>query len=109
MKLPPQYADPPELLPGLHFYYTAYERLRSCATFNGDIPWTAVMEYADRLELDQEMRHDTWILVRSMNLAEMDYQSKKAEKKGTDKGQTGSAANSGQTGEGGAPKTMGTN
>ncbi len=59
----------PILLPGLEMYLQAYKTLMSCrgGMGDGEIPWTAVMEYGDRYTMNQDETDRLWEVVTRMD------------------------------------------
>ena len=56
--LPDWYLDCPVLLPGEEIYYEAFWILNTCRPSGfsiGYIPWTAIRQYVDELQLDAEV------------------------------------------------------
>lgn len=48
--IPPVFHNAPELLPGLDFYFIAFQALNSCRSIGmslGPIPWTAIVKYGE--------------------------------------------------------------
>jgi hypothetical protein len=54
--IPGVYANPPTIRAGLELQFEAFSQLSTCRAIGmeseGQIPWTAIMQYADYLELD---------------------------------------------------------
>jgi len=76
--------EAPSLLPGLDFYFTAFNELTTCRAIGmgvGPIPWNVVQEYADRQGLDDEERQCLLHLLRAMDNAYLDWGKKEYEKK----------------------------
>lgn len=74
----------PSLVPGLDFYFAAFNELTTCRAVGmgaGPIPWTAIQEYADRQELDGEDRACLLYLVRAMDNAYLEHGRKEFDKK----------------------------
>lgn len=72
MPIPKKIANAPELRLGLELYLTAYFDLDSCRSLGmeaGQIPWTAVEDYSDRLELTDAQRDDLHFFVKRMDEA----------------------------------------
>lgn len=74
----------PSLMPGLDFYFTAFNELNTCRSVGmgaGPIPWTVIQEYADREGLDGEERSCLLYLIRAMDNAYLEHGRKEFEKK----------------------------
>lgn len=74
----------PALMPGLDFYFVAFNELTTCRAIGmgvGPIPWTSIQEYADRAELDSDERDNLTYLIRAMDNAYLDWGKKEFEKK----------------------------
>lgn len=74
----------PTLLPGLDFYFVAFNELTTCRSIGmgvGPIPWTVIQEFADREGLDGEERACLLYLIRSMDNAYLDWNKKEFDRK----------------------------
>lgn len=79
-ELPVKIQNAPPLQSGLALYYEAFNDLSSCRAIGmaeGPIPWTAINDYCDYLELYEEERYDMFYHVRSLDLAYLKYMDKK--------------------------------
>ena len=68
----------------MEFYYDAFNDLgtdRQIGFGHGPIPYSSIINYCDRLELDYEEERDFVYLIRSMDNVFLRYQDKKAKKK----------------------------
>lgn len=81
--IPKAIAEAPTLSPGLELYMEAYSSLSTTRGGMGDgpIPWTAAMQYADRLGLDSEDAEELWYYVSEMDVTWSEYQTEKRAKK----------------------------
>lgn len=80
LPLPPKIQNAPELLLGQVFYFGAFLELntdRYVGMELGPIPWSSIMEYADRLGLDDEEREDLFHHVRALDDVLMEHRRKK--------------------------------
>lgn len=80
-KLPPEILNQPELQPGLEFFFRCYQDLCTCrqqGLSSGEIPVTAVIEYARFLELDVETTHDLVRIIRAMDQTHLEWEERKA-------------------------------
>lgn len=60
----------PELNLGLDLYYEAFWCLTTCRSLGmgiGPIPWTAVMEYCDRYQIEDDQRDDMVYHINQMD------------------------------------------
>ena len=65
---------------GLQLFLSAFLDLSSCRTMGmapGPIPWNAVHDYCDRLELDEEDREDMHFHVTRMDQVYLDHVAQK--------------------------------
>lgn len=67
--MPKAIAEAPSLSPGLEIYMDAYSSLSTVRGGMGDgpIPWTAAMQYADRIGLDDEEAEEFWYYIAEMD------------------------------------------
>lgn len=82
-RLPPQFANAPDLWPGLEFYWSAFWALDSCRAMGmsvGPIPWTAIEQWCDAKEVDDEERETVHYLIRRMDIAYLAHHSAKMKK-----------------------------
>lgn len=81
--MPNAIANAPDLHLGLEAYFEAYMDLCSCRGGMGDgpIPWTAIHEYCQRLEFDEETCDDMLFYVRVMDDTWLAYQKEKRNSK----------------------------
>lgn len=82
--LPDRIANAPELWLGLDFFYNAFWSLcseRSSGMGAGPIPWHAMMQYADRHKLDEDMTEDLEFLIGKMDCTYLKHMEKKSEAK----------------------------
>lgn len=59
MPIPESIQNAPELEIGLHLYFTAWVALSTCRSYGmsaGPIPWLAIHEYANQLDLSDDQR-----------------------------------------------------
>lgn len=83
--IPDRILNKPILAVGLQFYLTAFVELSSCRPVGmaeGRIPWTAVREYALHCGLDEIEFDILWELITRVDAAYLEWQSKRADKKG---------------------------
>lgn len=70
LPLPKRIAEAPELERGLELYYTGFWDLASSrATPEGPIGWEAIVQYCERLELDEEQTEAMVHHVQDMDTA----------------------------------------
>lgn len=86
MPLPEVLKNPPELLPGLDFYLSAFYTLSSCRSVGmglGPIPWTAVMNYGTLYCSTEESFEDLQYHVRHLDEIYLNWvnESSKAKEK----------------------------
>lgn len=75
-------ADAPDVSPYAELYYFAYIDLGSCRNYEGgEIPWTAIKEYADEYELDEDQRVILFNVIRSVDIWFLKEIEKRADKK----------------------------
>lgn len=82
-ELPSWYLEEPQLLPGDHFYLKAFRDLHTCRSHGmslGPIPWTAVLLYAEWIELDHDLVEPFVYIIRSMDVAYQDWINKEQER-----------------------------
>jgi hypothetical protein len=82
LPLPERMQNAPRLWLGLELYWQAFWDLTTCRTSGwsvAPIPWSAMKEYAEVLELDDEQRESMFYLVRAMDNAYMDFRARKKE------------------------------
>lgn len=80
MPLPKWASERPAVDPEDVFYLRAFDELASCRQVGfsaGPIPWTAIVEYADRLGLDAENAADLVDMIRELDEAWLTEQAKK--------------------------------
>ena len=80
LPLPRKIAEAPALFQGLELYYDAFLELNSCRTTGfglGPIPWTAMCDYAEAFELDEEQKDDLFYYVRAMDVAYLEHQARR--------------------------------
>jgi len=67
--------------PWMDFYFVAKRELNTCAGINGQIPWTAIRDYAETYGLSLDEMDDLTRMVRAMehgvHMAEKDLESEK--------------------------------
>jgi hypothetical protein len=83
LPLPAAIENAPVLSPGLQYYYSAYMDLATCrgGMGDGDIPWTAVREYARLEGLNDEDFKRMWTLVKGLDFAYLKHQQEQSKKK----------------------------
>jgi hypothetical protein len=88
MPVPEAIKNAPELAIGLQFYFVAFLDLGSCRSlgqgFEGPIWWTAIDQYANRMELVGERRDDFFYHMAELDKVYLKEQSKRL-KEATDK------------------------
>lgn len=80
--IPDVIANKPRLLPGLEFYFLAFNALSSCRETGfgvGRIPWTAAREYADYYGLSKADFSRLWDLICRMDSVYINHSAEKAE------------------------------
>ncbi len=90
--LPPKVANAPVLQTGLDLYYTAFLDLCSCRSSGfgmGQIPWTAINDYAVAWEFSIEQTEDLLHHAKALDQAYMEHYRKKHD---SDKGKVGRSA-----------------
>jgi hypothetical protein len=83
MPLPKAIADAPELELGLELFYLAFMDLTTCRSMGfgeGPIPWTAVRDYCDDMELVGDQRDDMFAHIRMMDTVYLNHRASKAKK-----------------------------
>lgn len=58
---------------GSDFFFGAYRDLVSCRVPDGPIPWTAVMQWADRRRLSRNLAEALWTVISQMDCAERQW------------------------------------
>ena len=83
-ELPPWAQNEPELYRGDDFFLTAFFDLGTCRFITdngpGPIPWTAMVEYADRAELFPDVAAGFVRVIRSMDTVYLEWFGKKQKK-----------------------------
>lgn len=81
--LPSAIANKPSLMPGLELFYTAFVDLTTCRGGMGDgpIPWTAIQEYCDHIEVYGGQRARLHACVRAMDITFLEHHRKKIDGK----------------------------
>lgn len=80
-ELPERMQNAPRLMLGLELYWSAFWDLTTCRTTGwsvAPIPWSAMREYVEVYELDEEQAESLFYLIRSMDNAYMDYRARKS-------------------------------
>jgi hypothetical protein len=82
MPLPKGILDAPQLHEWLELYWWAYQDLSTCRPAGGfgglfPIPWTAVKDYAEANDLDQDQTEDLVYFVRRMDTEFLRWYEKK--------------------------------
>lgn len=80
--MPDKIANAPELPFGTELYYGAFNDLSSCRPGGfglSPIPWSAINDYADVMNYDEDQKDDLFLFVRLMDKAYMNYHREKAE------------------------------
>lgn len=70
--LPESIANAPELLPGLELHMMAFRELSTCRSMGqpiDQIPWTAIVRWADEYGVADEQREDLIYHVRALDVA----------------------------------------
>jgi hypothetical protein len=70
LPLPKKIANAPQLGLGLELYYDAFLELNSCRASGWGlmpIPWSAIRDYAETFDLDEEQFEDLYYYVRVMD------------------------------------------
>lgn len=83
MPLPKAIADAPELEPGLDLFYLAFMDLTTCRSMGfgeGPIPWTAVRDYCNDMDLEGDQREDMFIHIRLMDTVYLNHRASKVKK-----------------------------
>jgi hypothetical protein len=81
-KVPPRLRDAPELEMGLSFYYRAFGDLSTCRSIGmgaGEIPVTAIFQYAAHYGLLASETEDLKYIIRGMDAAFLEYHQKPKE------------------------------
>lgn len=73
--LPQKILNQPELLPGLQFYFSAFLELSTCR-YDGPIPWTAIVQYAEMHGVEDDHMDDFRYYMREMDAAYLKHQRK---------------------------------
>lgn len=75
-------ADAPDLEMTSELYYFAFIDLGSCRNYEGgEIPWTAIREYCDEYDLDEDQRVIMFDVIRSVDIWFLKEVEKRSEKK----------------------------
>jgi hypothetical protein len=77
-------ANPPEVAPGLEYYYHAFVELSTCRTIGmseGPIPWTAMHTYAQSEKLDPEETEYFMVLLQMVDMMYLSYRDKEQKRK----------------------------
>lgn len=72
LPLPQKIQNAPDLQTGLAIYFDAFMDLNTCRPMGlepGPIPWLAINQYCDTLEVDKEQREDMHYFIREMDNA----------------------------------------
>jgi hypothetical protein len=80
LPLPKRIANAPTLFIGLELYYDAFWELDTCREVGwgwGPIPWSAIKDYAETFNFDDEQRDDLYYFIRVMDNAYLRYRHKK--------------------------------
>jgi hypothetical protein len=80
MPLPAAIANAPELELGLDLFYLAFMDLTTCRSMGfgeGPVPWSAVRDYCNELELEGDQREDMFAHIRLMDTAYLSYRAAK--------------------------------
>lgn len=80
MPLPKAIADAPELELGLDLFYLAFMDLTTCRSMGfgeGPIPWSAVRDYCDEMELEGDQREDMFNHIRMMDTTYLNHRASK--------------------------------
>lgn len=71
MPIPPKIANAPELTLGLELYYEGFIELNSCRQMGfgavGEIPVTAVLQYARTFDFTEEQTSDLMYFIKKMD------------------------------------------
>lgn len=68
--------------PQTELYYFAYVDLGSCRNYEGgEIPWTAIKEYADEYDLDEDQRVILYSVIRDVDMWFLKEVQDRADKK----------------------------
>lgn len=81
--LPERLANPPQLTPGLEFYYVAFITLsseRQTGFGEGRIPWSKAKQYAETYGCRGEDFERFWLVLSHMDGAYLKYRSDKSKK-----------------------------
>ena len=82
LPLPDKIQNAPSILPGLELYYMGFLDLTSSRSIGGfgvgPIPWLAIEQYSQTLELDDEQREAMHHHVAEMDKAYIKHQQKKS-------------------------------
>lgn len=81
--LPDAIANAPQLHLGLELFFQAFMELNTCRGGMGDgpIPWIAILQYCNLLELDEDTTDDMFLYLRAMDDAWRKHQEKKSKAK----------------------------
>ena len=82
MPIPSAIADKPRLLPGLQFYYYAFNCLSSDRDYSvgvGRIPWTAAATFSDKYKLSLADFERLWDLICHMDSVYVNHKAKLAD------------------------------
>lgn len=64
------YHDCPPVPRGADIFFVAFRDLVSCRVPDGPIPWTAVMEWADRKHLNRPLADMLWSVISRLDVTE---------------------------------------
>lgn len=84
LPLPNRIQNAPVLWLGLEFFYSAFLDLNTCRPSGwnlGPIPWSAIADYANAMDVIGEQRDDLFFFVRSLDSAYLEYHEVKAKHK----------------------------
>lgn len=83
MPYPAAIANAPQLDEGEQFFYDAFDALATCRNYEeAYIPWTAIRDYADEIELEGEQREDLFTIVRRLDAWFLEWLQAKRSKTG---------------------------
>lgn len=82
-ELPSAIADKPALMPGLELFYVSFIDLTTCRGGMGDgpIPWTAIEQYCDAIDVIGGQRARLHACVRAMDNVMLEHHRKKNDAK----------------------------
>lgn len=85
--IPEKIANKPELLPGLAFYYEAFNALSSCRDMQfgvGRIPWTAANDFSLRYRMNLAEFERLWDLICRVDSVYINLKTKQLKDKNPD-------------------------